>query len=460
MNSRGSPPLRPAQILARAAATVEYDLLPKDVVERARLLIIDTLAAIAGGLADPEYSEFVMSSAIEPGQCTIPGHPFGVPMATALQVNCGATTVLQIQDGHRVARGHPASAIIPGLIALAERDDLDGLAVIAALVAGYEACVRVGIAMGGLLDALHDAGNWGTIGAAVATLHLMGCRDPEIYTHAIESAATIALFPWSRTVTGGATSHHLFMGIGATTGYQAAIGALAGMTGEPGALEQFLLPRAGKAPDPSALTRNIDPAKGFTEFELLTGYFKWHTVCAHWSTTADAMAALVAQHGPLHDRAKSVEVAIYSYALHYNVADPSSDLAARFSGQAVVAAMLENGVIAKDGLSAKVRATPEFQERMSRVTVVNDPALDAGYPAGRPVRITVTLGDGSTLVQENSAPRGDGAAGLTRAEVVEKAKELFSWQVADSDATIAALEAYLSGEKIWPAIATLRQTKR
>jgi hypothetical protein len=77
----------------------------------------------------------------------------------------------QLQDGHRLARGHPASHVVPAVLALAEERDLDGRAVLSAVLAamgfaiasiGRNTAASVGAGFGyllvaeGLLAALVD----------------------------------------------------------------------------------------------------------------------------------------------------------------------------------------------------------------------------------------------------------------------------------------------------------------
>lgn len=446
-----------ARILAAAAAALRYDHLPPPVVQQARDLVVDTVAAIAAGVAAPEYRAFAKAQGGERGACSIPGMAEGVPFATAVAVNSGATTVLQIQDGHRVARGHPASQIVPLLLAQAETGTLSGPALIAGLVAGYECGVRIGVALGGLQDALHDAGNWSAVGGTVALLH--GSADAAMIEAGIEGSAATTIFPWSRTVIAGVPTHHLYMALGAEVALRSAQGARAGWHALPGALERFLLPRAGARPDSHQLTADID-ADGFTRFWILDGYLKRHPVCAHWSTTADAVADLVAAHGPLHDRVTAADVAIYGYAMHYNVDAPATALAARFSGKAVVAALLEDGLLGDESLSDARRASPDFQARMARITVRHDPVLDGGYPAGRPVRVTLTLDDGTQLVHEATVPRGDAGSPLDVGERRDKALALLGVPYGSGNAAVlAAIHTFLDGGPIGPLSASLRRSR-
>ena len=110
------------------------------------------------------------------------------PALTAL-FNAAATTVTQIDEGHRRALGHPGIHIVPAALAIAECENLNGKALIAALIAGYEVAVRVGRSMRPLKPGIHAHGHWPVIAAAVAGAKLLGV-DKAAMAHAIESAAT------------------------------------------------------------------------------------------------------------------------------------------------------------------------------------------------------------------------------------------------------------------------------
>ena len=65
-------------------------------------------------------------------------------------------------------------------------------------------------------------------------------------------------------------------------------------------------------------------------------------------------------------------------------------------------------------------ADPALIDLVSRTTVVEDPKLTAGYPAGIPNRVTVTLGDGTTLVEEVAFPPGHDKNPLTDQQLAHK----------------------------------------
>jgi 2-methylcitrate dehydratase PrpD len=393
----------------------------------------------------PSYAPFVASSLGEAGTCTAIGSASAVPAATAALLNGGATTVLQWQDGHRLARGHPASHLVPVLLALAESRSFAGEQVMAAFVAGYEVGTRIGISLGGLQSALHDAGNWATIGAAAGAAHLMSGGDPEPVRQAIEGTAAIALFPYRETPMRGATIHHLYIGTGCAIALRVAAAVEAGLSAAEATLEDFFGPRAGSAFDPARLTAGIDHSGAWEEYLILTGYIKWHPICAHASGVADAMVLLMSRHDRLFDRVEQVSIGTYGYALQYDASDPANDLASRFSIKAIVAAKL----LGKD-LSAELLRSSPFLRLLDRIVVRHDPALDHLYPAGRPARVSVRLETGETDEAIVVHAYGDAGNLLSENSRRQKLHETLARGLGDVAAgrVPEAFDAYLAGAPI------------
>lgn len=446
--------------LARAAAATRWSDTPPDVRAKAEALFADTLAVIAAGTVHSSYRPFVDSWAGETGPCTVIGRPLGVPAETAALINGGATMVLQWQDGHRIARGHPASHLVPALLALAETGKHPADAVMGAFVAGYEVSVRIGAALGGMHPLLHDAGTFATVGAAAAAAHLESNSDAAAIAEAIEVAAAVCPMPYRQTVVAGAAVHQLYIGEGARMALTTARAARTGLNALGGTLTDFFGPRAGEKFNPAALTQSIGADGRWARYQTLDGYFKWWPVCAHMSTAADAAAALTSEHGAFGDQVERAECAIYGYALEYNTDAPTNDFAARFSIPAIVATILASGELRPDDFTPARLADVKFRERMGRVVAVHQPAFDADYPASRPCRLTVRLRDGRVLCAERRDPYGDALHPLTADDRIAKVRRLLAYSYGDSgcDRVIARLNDYLGGGPIDALTAALRQS--
>src|SRR5262249_14371887 len=87
-----------------------------------------------------------------------------------------AAHALDYDDVNVAIPGHPSVAILPGLLALAERQRASGRDVSTAFVAGYETACRIGIALlpGHYHLGFHATGTIGSLGAAAACARLLG----------------------------------------------------------------------------------------------------------------------------------------------------------------------------------------------------------------------------------------------------------------------------------------------
>lgn len=450
-----------ASVLSKAAAETRWSSLPQTVRDQTEDLFLDTIAVSAAGLVERTYATVVAVLTREDGLASVPGLPYGVPVNTAVQVNGGATTVLQLQDGHRMGRGHPASHIVLVLLALAEETEADADSVLEAMVAGYEVGARVGIAFGGLHPLLHDTGSWSTVATAAAAAHLLSDGDQTVIEAAIETAAAVALMPFCNLPIEGASAHHLYIGIGATTGLTAARSALAGMEPLPGTLEAFLGPRAGAAFDSNLLTAGVGDDGRWSIFEIENAYFKIHPTCAHLHGANDAILAIISTHGLEADDIGTIEVATYAAGLKFDNETPENALAARFSLRASTAIAVCRRVLDETTLTDEALCDPMVQDVMARIHVRHDPNLDQHYPAGRPARVTVTCKDGTVWTEHVVFPRGDHANPLPRKDRRAKVQRLLERRFSkpDADALVTSFERYFAGGPIGGVTAALRTSK-
>lgn len=439
-----------AEQLAKAATKTHWSDLPENVQEQAKDLFLDTIAVVAAGLADHNYRSFAIERAKEGGAASVPGVTAGVSPHSAVQINGGATTVLQLQDGHRMARGHPASHSVPVLLALAEVSDRPATDVLAAFVAGYETGARIGIAMDGLNSFLHDTGTWSTIGAAVSAVHLRDAKDEAALQAAIETAAAIALMPYRDLPVQGASAHHLYIGVGAVTALTVAEGVAAGLVPLPGTLESFFGPRAGANFDPRHLTNDIGSSGEWSAYECLNAYFKVHPTCAHLHGANDATAFLIHKHALTAEQIDHVEISTYDAGLAFDNPNPENSLAARFSQAATCAIALCHGDLNERTLTDETLRADDVQKMMNRIAVSHDPDLDSHYPAGRPARVTVALKNGDTVTQTATYPLGDASNPLDgqarRAKVTRLLRARFT--PTDADHIVEAFDAYCDGEPV------------
>ena len=177
-----------------AAAVAGTLSRPADVRDRVVDLVADCVAVAALGSARAELRRLVECTAWAPPRATRPSLGRARLARDDRQLlNGTAAAADQLQDGHRLARGHPASHVVPAVLALAEQAGTDGTRDTPAVLAGYEAGVRVGRAMGGTPPGVHDIGTWGPVAVAAAIARLLAPGDADAARRAVELAASAVL---------------------------------------------------------------------------------------------------------------------------------------------------------------------------------------------------------------------------------------------------------------------------
>lgn len=430
--------------LATAVAETSWLAAPVDVRDRVVDLVADCVAVAALGSGRTELRRLVAlhDKLTPPGPASVLGSVRGWPALTAMYLNATAMAADQLQDGHRLARGHPASHVVPAVLALAEQLGSEGAEALSAVLAGYEAGVRVGRAMGGTPRGVHDIGTWGQVAVSAATARLLAPGDAPTAERAIDLSGSAVLLTDAHTVFDGHAGSHTFLGSSVQTGAGQGIAATAGLAAAPGALAHHLGTVGAAWWDSAPLC--VDAA--WDTYEILGGYVKTHASCAHLHGVNDAVADLVARGVHGRDVASVTVQAFEGAAVFDAVAD--SELAARFSVPTTVALGLLDGRLDESSVTDERVRSDDVRVLAARVDVVHDPALDAGYPAGRPARVTVVLRDGGTMQAAADRPRGDADRALDRVELAGKARRLLTGRFGDSgEAVLQAVHALATGER-------------
>lgn len=411
MTAPGQPTPTLSRRLAERAAEVDVATAPPAVRERLTQVVAHVLSAGVLGAGRPDVTAARRALLSGSGPSTVMGYPDGAAPAMAALANALPIAAEQRQDGHRWARGHPGAHLVPAVLAVAEAAGSTGHATSSAILAGYELGARLGVAQGGTPPGVHDIATWALPATAAAVAHLHSGGDPATVAAALDLAASVPVVPAADLVFSGATGQHLLLGLGAQLGVVWGQTAAAGLRAEAGALERHFARFCAAGWD----ARRAD---GPPAWAVLEGYLKRHPTCAHLHGVNDAVEDLVAD-GPLAPASVAwVEVSTYTAAADFDQPLPGDDLSARFSIPWTVAAGLLHGSLDLDAFTPTALADPVLRSLAERVQVRADPALEAGYPHGRPATVVVGLVDGTMLSAHADRPRGDGPDALQAADVV------------------------------------------
>jgi 2-methylcitrate dehydratase len=140
-----------------------------------------------------------------------------------------------------------------------------------------------------------------------------------------------------------------------------------------------------------------------------------------------AIAAAFALRARIGDpkRIRAIEIATFRTAVEIIGKDPEkwrprTRETADHSLPYCTAVALVDGAITAEQFSEQRLADTALLDLVARTTVIEDPALTAGYPAGIPNRVKVTLDDGTALVSEIAFPPGHDKNPLSDAQLAAK----------------------------------------
>lgn len=406
-----------------------YDKLTADVVEKAKLCILDYVANVYGSLELDAVGRVVsmVKSLGGEGPVTCLGCGFSAPILEAVFLNGVTAEAIEAQDGLRFGGNHPGTAVIPTALALAERNSKSGKDVITAVVAGYEAADRAAASVHPrhTLSGFLPTGTTGTFGAAIAASKLMGL-DKATTLSALGCAGYLVPLSMAEQLMGGFTVKIVQGGKAAQSGLLAAELAAAGVTGMPNVLEGSKL-NGGfckiTTDQPPAFERITDGLG--QRLSILDIYFKPYTACRHTHGSAQATVGLVAEKKIGAQDVQKVEVFTYGIAV-LAVGKPvvlnDSFVNAQFSIPYVVAVAITDGMVGPAQLTEKRLADPALIEFTKKVTVTYDDDLNKLYPGKTATRVEITLKSGEKLAKQVEIPAGDPRDPMTADTVAEKVR--------------------------------------
>jgi 2-methylcitrate dehydratase PrpD len=387
--------------LGRECAALEWSSIPADVRDRTLLVMYDTLGVMIAGAHTPEVQSLAEQHT-EIGSAPLVGLGASSTSNASCWVNGAAVCALELDEGSKYARGHPAAHVLPA--ALASGATHDGDRWLSAVLAGYEVAARFGRATR-LHNGVHPHGTWGGAGAATVSARLRGL-DADGIASAIDIATGMTLAPHFESALAGDPVRSLWVGAASAAGLEAARLAASGRTSVSGIAARTYGELIGTL-DPGPLGV---PFKD--RFEIMLSYFKRHAACAYTHPAVDAVLAILDE-GPIPiDEVESVSVETFAIASTLDRTEWPTRLAGMFSIPFVVAVTMSEGAFGPSGSDEAHRNDPRIISLATRTTVVASEEFDARLPDRRGARVSVAMRDGSRRDAMVEQPVGD-AAGTT-----------------------------------------------
>jgi 2-methylcitrate dehydratase PrpD len=372
--------------------------LPDRVTRQAVRAVLDLIGVAVAGARTPMARIAARFAAAHwaAGGATVIGSRGRADPVGATWANGMAASALDLDDGHRLAMGHPGAAVIPSALAVAETTGASGRAFLGAVVAGYEVAVRASAArVAAYRERQYSTGIWGVLGAAAAAGKLLGL-DAAGLQSALGTAASHGPFPPA----GPAANYSMTKEVIGWAGMTGCAAALLARDGFVGPAEVF--DYSGRW-DPAELAAGLpapDPPA------ILGAYFKPHAVCRWAHPAIDAVLELSARHGLTAADVERIRVEGFyelSRLLEYA---PRTVVGAQFSLPFALALALRFRRVGLTEVSEANLGNPEVLALGRRVEVVVDPELARQFPAKTVARVTLftSRGEHRTTVEY---PRGN-----------------------------------------------------
>jgi 2-methylcitrate dehydratase PrpD len=416
-----------AQRLGTFAAGLTPSGLPRDVVEQAARLLLDTvgvtLAAVPEEFAGSMHT--VARGLGGPPEASLWGAREQVGMAAAVLANGTLAHGLDYDDTLEDAIVHTGSCCATAALAAGEARHAPGAEVLAALVAGVEVMAAVGSACPGAFHrrGFHPTALCGAFGAAAATGRLLGLTAAQLtMAFGLCGSQASGIIEY---LADGSWTKRLHAGWAAHAGVVAAHLAQAGFTGPRTVFEGthgFYQAFGGEPPDAARLAALADGLG--REWSIQRLMFKAYPCGSINQPYMDCAARIRTRAGfdPAAIRAivcRTAEGPVHR--LWEPLAEkrrPTTPYGAKFSLPYCIALVLVEGHAGVDGFSETRTRDPRILAVADRVAYVLDPTLP--YPRRFTGHVRVELADGRVLEETQDAPRGGPAHPLAPEELQAK----------------------------------------
>ncbi len=417
--------------LARFAAELNYDDLPPDVIERAKLLILDLSGIIVRARHDANSTPSLIKSmnrlGLGGGDCSVLGDGEGYAAPAAAMINGTLAHSLDFDDTHAEASLHSSAPIVPAALAAAEMTGASGKDVLAAVVAGYEIQIRLSLA---LIPSehydrgFHPTATCGVFAAAAAAGKLFG-----LDAAGIQSAFGIALSQSAGSMqflADGSWTKRSHVGQAAQNGLMCAAMAADGYIGPEAAFEGKWGLFQSHAPNPQP---DIASAELGERWETLRLAVKPYPSCRYTHAPIDAILAMKKEHDIDPDDVDSIEVGVAETGwkiIGNPIADkqaPESIVDGQFSMPFCAAVAMRSGPLRWDDYNTLL-ADKGVLDLCRRVEVKVDSRAEAEFPANMSGVATIHTKDGNSYEKFVTLPLGEPGNFMSEIEFRAKFNDL------------------------------------
>lgn len=426
-------PIAATRRFADFAAGLHYAALPPVIKEQLTIFMLDFLRVASLGQR-MSWSAWATNLARELGgnsQSTVLFSADRTDPERATFVNTTYAGSIDADDVHVGSMLHPGCIVISAALAIGEARHLRGERILAAIAAGYENMIRIGLAIqpSHFRRGFQSTATCGGFGAATAAASLL-FNGKDRPTRIAETIGLVASFSGGLTqfYHSGSTVKRIHAAHAAGEGVHAALLAEAGFTGPTDILE-------GQDGFARAYADGHDFDKGLagigSTWRLLETAIKPHACSARVLSAVEATAALCSEHQLTIADIKSVRVGIPKIIQGRLTANEPKDIqAAQMSLPFCMAMVIAQGKRLRPGFTLNVDdfegmlAAPQVMAISRRIECVLDADAErVSTEQSVGAKVTLTLQSGESHERFIEAPQGSASRPFTMNDHVARFKQ-------------------------------------
>jgi 2-methylcitrate dehydratase PrpD len=425
MKTKTAPQISPVmlEVSAYIAAALKKPL-PKNVAEKTKHHVLDTLAAMVSGsrLLPGRKAISYIKTLGGAQEATIIGSRFVTTAINAALANGMLGHADETDDSHAPSLCHPGCAIVPAALAMAERERRNGTALLRAVALGYDIGCRVNLSLNAyeFREDGHSTHSFGPMfGAAAATGALCGFDQRQarhLLSYTAQQASGVSC--WMRD------EEHIekafdFGGMPARNGTAAAAMVAHGFSAveDVFAGERNFFVAYGRAPKPEVLIRGLG-----STYEIMNTNIKRWSVGSPIQAPLDGLLDLIREH---KIKAGDVEKLVVRVS-HQGANTVNNRHMPDICMQHMCAVMLIDGFVTfKSSHDEKRMRDRKVLDMRGRIELYGDDELTRAMPSRQGI-VELKLKDGRELKLHIKAVRGTSDSPMSRSEVDEKSYDLLA----------------------------------
>ncbi|SFB10311.1 2-methylcitrate dehydratase PrpD [Lentibacillus halodurans] len=222
------------ETLADYYVDLDYASLPENVIQEAKLCLLDSLGCMLAGA----QTEEIRNLSVEMGQSTddhlvsLIGLNQKSSLLYAAIINGSMAHAQEMDDVHKEAKSHAGAVVVPTVLTYGDYLRSTGKDILTSIIVGYDTMLRIGKGINATkhrMKGWHATGTCGTFGAAASIAKLSGLTKQQM-VDALGLAGTQSSALWAFT-SNGANSKMFHAGSASASGLLATLLVNGGLTG-------------------------------------------------------------------------------------------------------------------------------------------------------------------------------------------------------------------------------------